>query len=250
MKPNETPDIKIDQYAGPCVEILVDTSEADCDKAIMLGSPIADIIAGLAITRLSSDIIHKKIWAGVVGTRTDGSKSLVGTETFESWAGAPLERLKERATELSKFDPAKFIQSRPILSVSCRWFLKGLLDTNLNDSFLSVWLSTLALYSSWCESQKESYSKWCQSHSDRRDTERNRIRYYIQTRLNLTGDDERIFYEALSDSYDLRNKLLHEGKIEIIKNLDFERLAKATGSMLWVELDFPVGGSPAVLLRR
>lgn len=133
--------------------------------------------------------------------------------------------------------------------MSCRWFLKGLLDTNINDSFLSVWLAALALYSSWCEFQKELFSKWCLSQTDTRDIERNRIRYYIQTKLRLTGDDETAFYQALSDSYDLRNELIHKGKIDIISNSHLRRLAKATGSMLWVELDFPLGGSPAVLLK-
>lgn len=83
LRGDRTPQRKIDQYPGPCVEILVDTSEADCDKAILVGTPVTDVLAGLAITRLSGDIVHKRIWTGVVGTRKDGSSLWSGVRHSE-----------------------------------------------------------------------------------------------------------------------------------------------------------------------
>jgi len=78
--------------------------------------------------------------------------------------------------------------------------------------------------------------------------ERNRIRYYIESRLNLTGRDEEAFFTAISDSYDLRIGIVHRANMDIVADQAVGRLAKAVGSMLWVELGFPLGGSPAVLL--
>ena len=248
MKGDETLDVKTDQYPGPCVEIVVDTNQMDCDKAAKAGNPLADILAGLFLTRLSSQIINKRVWSGLMGTRSDGSQFLMGAEALGSWKGAPLEQLQERASELSGFDLSRLSELRPAIALASRWFLKGLLEAARNDRFLSLWLSAVTLYTSWSESQGESYLAWCGNQPDARDIERNRIGYYAQSRLSLTGRDEEAFFTALSDSYDLRIELVHRGKMDIVTDQAVSRLETAVGSMLWVELGFPLGGSPAVLL--
>lgn len=250
MRGDETLDTKIDQHPGPCVEIIVDTNEMDFDKAMTIGRPVADIVAGLFVHRLSTDIINSELWSGLMGTRDDGSIFLVVGKKFKSWEGAPTDKLKERAAELSVFEPSKLSSVRPIIPVAYRWLLKGLLETDRNDRFISIWLSAVALYTSWCESRKTSYSHWCKKQRDTRDTERNRMRYYIQDKLKLSGNEEDAFFTVLSDSYDLRNKLIHESEIDIIKDDNINWLAKTVGSMLWTEMGFPIGGSPAILIKN
>lgn len=249
MRSDETIDTKLDQHPGPCVEIVVDTYEMDFDKAVNIGRPTSDIVAGLLVNRLSTDIINSKLWAGLMGTRDNGSTFLVMGEKLRSCKGAPIDKLKERAVEVTVFDPRKLTSIRSIIPVAYRWFLKGLLETDSNDRFISIWLSAVALYTSWYKSRKQSYPNWCNKQRDTRDTERNRIRYYIQDRLKLSNDDEDNFFAVLSDSYDLRNELIHESKIDIIKDDNINWLAKAVGSMLWTEMGFPMGGSPAVLIK-
>jgi len=250
MKGDEKLDVKTDQHPGPCIEIIADTNETDFDKAIDIGRPATDVIAGLLVHRLSTQIINSKLWSGLMGTRDDGSNFLIMGEKLWSWEGAPIEDLKEKATEVSVFSQEKLRSVRPIIPVAYRWFLKGLLETDRNDRFISLWLSAVALYISWCELRNTSYSNWCRRQQDTRDIERNRMRYYIQDKLELNGDEEDSFFQVLSDSYDLRNKLIHESKIDIIEDVHINWLAKAVGSMLWVEMDFPMGGSPAILISN
>ena len=250
MRGDETLDTKIDQHPGPCVEIVVDTNEMAFDKAINIGRPTADIVAGLLVHRLSTDIINSKLWSGLMGTRDDGSIFLVMGKKFRSWEGAPIDKLKERAAEVSVFEPSKLSSIRPIIPVAYRWLLKGLLETDRNDRFISIWLSAVALYTSWYESHKQSYSNWCKNQRYTRDTERNKMRYYIQDQLKLSGDEKDVFFAVLSDSYDLRNKLIHESKMDIITDDNINWLAKTVGSMLWAEMDFPMGGSAAVLIEN
>lgn len=250
MRGDETIDTKLDQYPGPCVEITVDTNEMDFDRALNIGKPAADTVVGLFVHRLSTDIINSELWSGLMGTRDDGSTFLVMGKQFKSWEGAPIDKLKERAAEVSVFD-SKLSSKRSIIPVVYRWLLKGLLETDCNDRFISIWLSAVALYTSWCHSHKQSYSDWCSKQRDtRKKLERNRMRYYIQDKLKLSGDDEDNFFAVLSDSYDLRNKLIHESEIDIIKDGNINWLAKAVGSMLWIEMGFPMGGSPAVLIAN
>lgn len=246
---DETIQIRKDQYLGPCVEIIVDTFQKDFDEAINIGRPAADIIAGLLIHRLSTQIINRELWFGLKGTRDDGSSFLAMGERFWSWKGAPIDKLKERAAEVTVFDPSKLTSIRSIIPVAYRWFLKGLLETDCNDRFISIWLSALALYTSWCKSRKKSYLNWCKKQQNTRDVEINKMRYYLQDKLKLSGAEEDAFFKVLKDSYDLRNKLIHESKIDIISDDHIRQLAKAAGSMLWVEMDFPLGRSPAVLLK-
>jgi hypothetical protein len=156
MKGDETLDIKTDQYPGPCVEIVVDTNEMDFDKAMTIGRPAADIIAGLLVNRLSTDIINNEFWSGLMGSRADSSVFLVMGKRFKSWEGAPTNELKERAAEVSIFDPSKLSSVRPIIPVAYRWLLKGLLEIDRNDRFISLWLSAVALYISWYESRTTS----------------------------------------------------------------------------------------------
>jgi hypothetical protein len=248
MKGDETLDIRTDKYPGPCVEIVINTNQMDCDMAIKVGDVPANILAGLFIAKLSSQVINKRVWSGLMGTRSDGSKFLIGEETLESWRGAPLEKLQRYASELSGFDPKKISELRPAIALACRWFLKGLLEVDRNDRFLSIWLSAVTLYTSWCESGKAPYLAWCKKQPNTNDIERNRIRYYIQNRLNLTGRDEEVFFAVFDDSYNIRIQLVHKGDLDAVTNRVIHRLIKAVGSMLWVELDFPVGGSPAILL--
>lgn len=249
MKGDTSIETNIDEYPGPCVEILVDTNESDCDKAIDIGSPIADVIAGLLIHRVSINIINDKIWSGLLGTKEDGSMQLAMAKKLLLWNGAPLNELKDRASETSAFNPVKGLR-RAIIPTAFRWFLKGLLEIDRNDRFISIWLSATALYSSWCELNKKSYSIWCSKQQDTRDTERNMMRYYIQDVLKLSGNEEDIFFKILSDSYTLRNKLLHESEIDIIKNDNINWLVRTVGSMLWIEMGYPLGGSPAILIRN
>ena len=248
MKGDETLDTKIDQYPGPCVEIIVDTNEMDFDQAMTIGRPPADIVAGLLVHRLSTDIINSKLWSGLMGKRDDGSIFLVMRKKFKSWKGAPINQLKERAVEVRVFEPSKLSSVRPIIPVAYRWLLKGLLETDHNDRFISLWLSAVALYTSWCESRKQPYSNWCKKQRRNRGIERNKMRYYIQDKLKLGGDEEDTFFQVLSDSYDLRNKLIHESKIDIIKDDNVNWLAKTVGSMLWIEMGFPIGGPSAILI--
>lgn len=250
MRGNETLDTKIDQHSGPCVEIVVDTNEMDFDKAFNIGRPTSDIVAGLLVHRLSTDIINSKLWSGLMGTQDDGSTFLVMGKKFRSWKGAPIDKLKERAAEVSVFDPSKLSSIRSIIPLAYRWLLKGLLETDRNDRFISIWLSAIALYTNWCESRKTSYSHWCKKQRITQATERNKMRYYIQDKLKLDGDEEETFFQVLSDSYDLRNKLIHKSEIDIIKDDNINWLAKTVGSMLWAEMDFPMGGSPAVLIKN
>jgi hypothetical protein len=250
MKGDETLDIKTNQHPGPCVEIVVDTDEMDFDKVMTIGRPTADIVAGLLVHRLSTDIINSKLWSGLMGTRADSSTFLVMGGKFRSWEGAPIDKLKERAAEVTVFDPSKLSSVRAIIPVAYRWLLKGLLGTDRNDRFISIWLSAVALYTSWCESHKQSYSNWCKKQQETKDTERNKMRYYIQDKLGLSGNEENAFFMVLSDSYDLRNKLIHESKIDIIRDVHINWLAKAVGSMLWIEMGFPIGGSPAILISN
>lgn len=250
MRGDETIETKIDQHPGPCVEIVVDTNETDSGRAIDAGRPTADIIAGLLALRLSTYIINSKLWSGLMGARDDGSTFLAMGEGLRSWKGAPLKELKERATEITVFDLGKLSAIRPALLLAYHWWLKGLLETDRNDQFISIWLSAVALYTSWCESQKKSYSSFCSKQSDTRDMERNRMRFYIQDRLKLSGDEEKAFLQVLSDSYGLRNKIIHKSMIDCIKAGNINWLAKAVGSMLWIEMGFPMGGSPAVLIEN
>jgi hypothetical protein len=250
MKGDETLDTNIDQYPGPCVEIIVDTNEMDLDQAMTIGRPPADIVAGLLVHRLSTDIINSELWSGLMGSRADGSLFLVMGKKFKSWKGAPTNQLKARAGEVGVFDSSRLSSIRPIIPVVYRWFLKGLLEIDRNDRFISLWLSAVALYISWYESRKTSYLNWCKKQQGAKDTERNRMRYYIQDKLKLGGDEEDTFFQVLSDSYDLRNKLIHESKIDVIKDDNINWLAKAVGSMLWIEMGFPIGGSPAILISN
>lgn len=250
MRGDETIEVKIDQHPGPCVEIVVDTGEIDGRKAVDVGRPAADIIAGLLVHRLSTYIINRKLWSGLMGTRNDGSTFLVMGEGLRSWKGAPINKLKERAAEITVFDPGKLSSIRSVLPLAYHWWLKGLLETDRNDQFTSIWLSSVALYTSWCESHKKSYSNFCSKQSDTGDIERNRMRFYIQDKLKLTGGEEKAFFQVLSDSYDLRNKLIHKSVIDCIKDDNINWLAKAVGSMLWIEMGFPMGGSPAVLIKN
>lgn len=249
MRGDETLDTKLDQHPGPCVEIAVDTNEMNFDKAVNIGRPISDIAAGLLVHRLSTDIINSKLWSGLMGTRHDGSTFLVMEQKLRAWDGAPLDKLKERASEVTVFDPSKVSSIRSIIPTVYRWLLKGLLETDRNDRFISLWLSAVALYTSWCESYKESYSDWCKDQQDTRDIEKNRMRYYVRDKLKLSGDEEEAFFLVLSDSYGLRNDLIHESKIDIVKDDNINWLAKAVGTMLWVEMGFPLGGSPAILIK-
>ncbi len=247
MKGDETLDIRIDQHPGPCVDIIVDTNEMDFDKAVNIGRPAADTVAGLLVHRLSTDIINSELWSGLMGTGDDDSTFLVMGKKFRSWKGAPIDKLKEKAIEVSVFDPSRLSS---VIRLAYHWFLKGLLETERNDRFISIWLSAVALYTNWCESHKQSYSNWCSKQGDTRDTERNKMRYYIQAKLKLVGDEEEAFFQVLNDSYDLRNKLIHEAQTDIIEDDNINWLARTVGSMLWFEMGFPMGGSPAVLIRN
>jgi hypothetical protein len=250
MKGDETLETKIDQYPGPCVEIIVDTNEMDVNKAINLGRPIADTIAAILMNRLSTQIISKKIWAGIMGTRDNGSLFLATGENIFSFSGAPLTQLKERASELSSIDLNKLASERPIIPLSYRWFLKGLSETDINDKFISLWLSAVALYTNWCDIQKAAYSIWLKKQKESKDTERNKIKFYLQNKLKLSEADEQSFYQVLCDSYDLRIKIFHKSKIDVIKDSNIVWLARAVGSILWFEMGFPIGGSPAILLKN
>ena len=249
MRGDETIDTKIDQHPGPCVEIIVDTNEIDFDKAAKSGKTKADIVAALLVHRLSTDIINSRFWSGLMGTRDDGSSFLITERKFRSWDGVPIDNLKEKAAELSVFDPSKLSSIRPIIPVAYRWLLKGLLEADSNDRFISIWLSAVALYTSWCKSHKQHYSDWLRKQQNRRDIERNKIKFYLQDKLRLGSDDEKPFFQVLSNSYKLRNKLIHESQINIIQDDHIRLLAKAVGSMLWIEMNFPMGGSPATLIK-
>ena len=242
--------IKLDEHPGPCVEIFVDTNETDPEDALRLGSPIADILAGLLAHRLSTNIIYYKLWSGLKGVHTDNSTFLVTGEKFEAWNGAPLEILKQRAAEITSHDPFKIFSLNPRIAVSYRWFLKGLLERDNNDKFISLWLSVLVLFTSWCKDNKKEYKKWYETQTVKTDTEKNRIKYYIKDKLQLTDEDEQTFYNVLDRAYNLRNELVHEAKLDVITSNDIIQLARASGSILWIEMGYPFGGSKAILFKK
>jgi len=249
MRGDETIQCKIDQHPGPCVELIVDTNEMDGAKAVNAGRIKADILAGLLVNRLSAAIINDKFWAGLMGTRNDGSNFLAMGENLMSWEGAPLDELKEKAAEITIFDPSKIGSIRSAIPLAYRWWLKGLLEKDHNDRFISIWLSGVALYTSWCELWNKSYLDFCKKQEDIRDIERNKIRFYIKDKLKLDGNEGKAFLQVLSDSYDLRIKVFHQSEIDIITDDNIKWLVKAVGSMLWFEMGFPMGGSPAVLIE-